>query len=42
MFLHNIVGLNTKKSNAKETMFFILYDVMSNYIFAKKMYVMMY
>jgi hypothetical protein len=35
-FLHIMVGQNSKKLNAKETTFFISYDVMLEYICAKK------
>ncbi len=35
MFLHIMISQNPKKSNAKETTLFILYDVMLQYICAE-------
>jgi hypothetical protein len=42
MFLHIMVDQNPKKSNAKKITFFISYDVMLEYICAKKICVTMY
>jgi hypothetical protein len=36
MFFHIMVSQNPKKSNATKLQFLILYDVMLEYIFAKK------